>query len=41
MALFNTLALNYLLLHVRQAISDAQRYVAQNFRPFLPAIPRS
>lgn len=41
MALFNTLALNYLLLHVHQAISDAQLHFAQNFKQFLPPIARS
>ena len=41
MAFFNTLALNYLLLHVNQAISYAQLYFAQNFKQFLPAMPRS
>jgi len=41
MALINTLASNYLLLHVQQAISDAQLYFAQNFRRFLPVIARS
>jgi predicted transposase YbfD/YdcC len=41
MALFNTLALNYLLLHVDQAVSYAQLYFAQNFKQFLPPNPRS
>lgn len=41
MAFFNTLALNYLLLYVGQAISYAQLYFAQNFKQFLPASPRS
>jgi len=41
MAFFNTLALSYLLLHVNQAVSYAQLYFAQNFKQFLPSIPRS
>ncbi len=41
MALFNTLALNYLLLHVHRAVSYAQLYFAQNFKQFLPSIARS
>ncbi len=41
MALFNTLALNYLLLHVHRAVSYAQLYFAQNFKQFLPPNPRS
>ena len=40
-ALLNTLALNYLLLHVHQAVTYAQRYFAQNFKQFLPPNPRS
>ena len=41
MALFNTLALNYLLLYVHQAVSYAQLYFAQNFKQFLPPAHRS
>lgn len=41
MAIFNTLALNYLLLHVQLAVSYAQLYFAQNFKQFLPPAPRS
>jgi predicted transposase YbfD/YdcC len=40
MALFNTVALNYLLLHVNQAVSYAQLYFAQNFKRFLPVFAR-
>lgn len=41
MALFNTLALNYLLLHVHRAVSYAQLFFSQNFKQFLPHTPRS
>jgi predicted transposase YbfD/YdcC len=40
-ALFNTMALNYLLLNVHQAVSYAQLLFAQNFKQFLPLMPRS
>lgn len=36
--LFNTLAINYLLLHVHQRLSYAQLYFAQNFKDLLPSI---
>lgn len=35
LALFNTLALNYLLTNVSQSVSYAQLWVAQNFKQFL------
>lgn len=41
MALFNTLALRYLLLHVHRAVSYAQLCFAQNFKQFLLPTPRS
>ena len=41
MALFNTVALHYLLLQVNQAVSYAQRYFAQKFKRFLPVAHRT
>ena len=35
-AIFNTLALNYLLTNVGPAISDAQLFFAQNWKNFMP-----